>query len=107
MANKRCEACGRDFNEALNRCPFCSVLASAGSGAGNAPQTGSRRYAGTTTGCLALGLLCTVIGLYLLIDPSAAKAIVGPSIANLHKLALGQTLTIVGAIFLAAAIRPR
>ena len=60
--------------------------------------------------CFIPGLTCSVVGGYFLIVPSEGSAeFLGRSIelVNFHRLYLGQTLTIIGAIFLAAAIRPR
>jgi hypothetical protein len=63
-----------------------------------------------------LGLCCCAIGLVFLLNPEAPvdrsslglyESALPGGVANLHKLALGQTFTIVGAIFLAAAWRPR
>lgn len=63
-----------------------------------------------------VGLVCGAIGLYFLLNPGVSVdtsafgtygGALPDSIANLHKLALGQTFTIVGAIFLAVAWRPR
>jgi uncharacterized membrane protein len=53
--------------------------------------------------CIGLGLLFLVIGgWFLVLSPSQ-----GGDIVNMQRLAIGQTSAIVGAIFLAAGIRPR
>jgi hypothetical protein len=67
---------------------------------------------GSASTCIALGTLSLLVGLYFLVNPTAdvssAYGAVGvPQVANIHKLALGQTLAIVGAVFLAAGLRPR
>ena len=52
-----------------------------------------------------IGILFEVIGLYfLLVGPSVATT---GDIVNLHRLTLGETFTIAGAIFVAAQWRPR
>ena len=63
---------------------------------------------GTQTGCIVLGVVFVALGFYFLISPSEGEVeILGRTVVNLHRLALGQTSAIVGAIFLAAGIRPR
>lgn len=59
-----------------------------------------------------LGFIAMGIGLYLLLgDPSEApqtySVIPEPRVINLHRVFIGQTFTVVGAVFLAAAWRPR
>ena len=58
-----------------------------------------------------LGFLALAIGLFfLLADPTEAPRTYliepGPRVINLHRAYIGQTFTIVGAVFLAAAWRP-
>lgn len=66
---------------------------------------------GSTAACAWIGGVCLAVGGYLLMDPTSAKA--GPlgidigKMVNLQLLTIGQTLAVIGAIFLAAAIRPR
>ncbi|MGE4366186.1 hypothetical protein [Thermomonas sp.] len=66
---------------------------------------------GSTVACAWIGGVCLAVGGYLLMDPTSAKA--GPlgidigKVVNLQLLTIGQTLAVMGAIFLAAAIRPR
>lgn len=57
-----------------------------------------------TTVCAMLGLLGLCLGLYVLVIAPADGA---SATVNLHRLYTGQTFAIIGAIFLAAAIRPR
>lgn len=64
--------------------------------------------AGSATACLATGTLFLVVGLYFLFNPSEPGAYGEVShVANIHRLTIGETLSIVGAIFLAAGLRPR
>ena len=73
------------------------------------PATAAWR--GSTELCILLGLACLAIGAYLLIDPTVTvpgyAGIGREKVANIHMMTLGETLSIVGAIFLAAGIRPR
>lgn len=68
-------------------------------------------WRGSTELCILLGLACLAIGAYLLIDPTVSvpgyAGIGREKVANIHMMTLGETLSIVGAIFLAAGIRPR
>jgi uncharacterized membrane protein len=67
-------------------------------------RVGSREETrGSDVACVILGVLFLVVGLYFLLNPSNA----GSDVANMHRLTLGETLSIMGAIFLAAGIRPR
>lgn len=67
---------------------------------------------GSASTCIVLGVLCLAIGLYFLFNPTTdISSVYGaedlPKVANIHKLTLGQTFSIIGAIFLAAGLRPR
>ena len=61
---------------------------------------------GSVTICVTLGLTFIVIGLFLLMNPEGGE-LMGRSIVNMQKLAVGQTFCIMGSIFMAAALRPR
>ena len=68
----------------------------------------STQEQGSASTCLALGVLSLLIGLYFLIDPTTGSSSeYGSQVANIHKLTLGETFSIMGAIFLAAGLRPR
>lgn len=103
---KTCPRCKQEMRDAADRCPQCAY-------AYGPPQTTLAMDPAATTWLLTiLGLLCAGVGLYyLLVEPSAPDATdflgTGRGTVNLHRLYLGQTLTIVGAIFLAVAWRPR
>jgi hypothetical protein len=74
------------------------------------PPAGTTRMPekGSAASCIALGVVALLIGLFFLIDPSSGSPEYGmPHVANIHKLTLGQTFSIMGAIFLAAGLRPR
>ena len=62
---------------------------------------------GSSLTCFVLGIIDTGIGLYFLLNPSVDSGSASGQIANIQLLAVGQTFAITGAIFLAAAIRPR
>jgi uncharacterized membrane protein HdeD (DUF308 family) len=53
--------------------------------------------------CVTVGVILFLLGWYFLFNPSE----VGSSTVNLQRLAVGATASIVGAIFLASAVRPR
>jgi hypothetical protein len=68
----------------------------------------NEEYRGNAGLCIILGLVGLIGGVYILLNPADSSAeIFGRSIVNQHRLVIGQTLTIVGAIFLAVGIRPR
>lgn len=75
------------------------------------PQGTAEDWRGSAALCILLGLACLAIGAYLLIDPTVSvpgyAGIGREKVANIHMMTLGETLSIVGAIFLAAGIRPR
>jgi hypothetical protein len=97
------------------------TIASEKTGATPQPSGASQelpRPQSTPAGIIWLNLFGTIamgVGLYfLLISPNVepervAYSVTGPAleVVNLHKMYIGQTLTIVGAVFLAAAWRPR
>jgi hypothetical protein len=68
---------------------------------------------GATIFLTMIGLGFMAAGLYLLLNPGVhvdselAGGLFPGGVANLQKLTMGETFTIVGAIFLAAAWRPR
>lgn len=79
--------------------------------ASQAMSTQQAAWRGSTELCILMGLACMAIGAYLLIDPTVSvpgyAGIGREKVANIHMMTLGETLSIVGAIFLAAGIRPR
>jgi hypothetical protein len=84
------------------------------------PATGG---GGSTTMCVWIGLILAVLGGYFIVEPSLPPPTPPPHcndyrasswpecnttrVVNLQRLAAGQTLFLSGAIFLAAAWRPR
>jgi hypothetical protein len=54
----------------------------------------------------AVGILCLVVGLYFLFVAPGDTAVLGHDVVNIQRLTIGETFTIIGAIFLAAAWRP-
>lgn len=70
-------------------------------------QTESGPWQGSAAMCIALGLVSLAIGgYYLFIAPGISDGN-GTNIVNLQRLAIGITESIIGAIFIAAGIRPR
>lgn len=62
---------------------------------------------GSLVSCVFLGTIFLLIGAYfLLVEPGEGESL-GRQFVNMHRLTLGQTSGIIGAIFLAAGIRPR
>ena len=62
-----------------------------------------------TGACIALGIMFMLVGVYfLVVAPGEATGIGAlPQVADLQRLTLGETCSLVGAIVLAAAVRPR
>ena len=68
------------------------------------PASGDVLVKGSVGTCLVLGAIFLLIGAdFLILHPSGEVE----SVVNLQRLAIGQSSSIVGAIFLAAGIRPR
>ncbi|WP_256777106.1 MULTISPECIES: hypothetical protein [unclassified Stenotrophomonas] len=59
---------------------------------------------GSAAACVIFGLIALGVGLYFLINPSASGY---GNFANMHALAVGQALTVAGAVLLGFGIRPR
>lgn len=59
---------------------------------------------GSATACVVLGVIALGTGLYFLMNPSADGY---RDIANMNALAIGQALTVSGAVLLGFGIRPR
>jgi hypothetical protein len=70
-------------------------------------ETAAEPWQGSAAMCIVLGLVSFAIGgYYLFIAPGVSDGS-GTNIVNLQRLAIGITESIIGAIFVAAAIRPR
>jgi len=70
--------------------------------------TKTKAKTGSAELCIIIGMAGFVLGLYMMLNPSdSSLEVLGRNVVNQQKLILGQTLTIVGAIFLAVGIRPR
>jgi hypothetical protein len=114
-----CERCGRKLSVNLEHepgiCRECAVPAAqvAVSPARALPVRDARSDGVQSTAPLTLvGFLFVAIGLYFLVlEPGAATGdytgLVPSRVVNLQRLAMGETFTICGAVFLAAAWRPR
>ena len=105
-------------------CPDCIAKADAKAAAQPGPVTHAVEKAPAATARASgvaltlLGLACLAVGLYFLLNPAVDNfdaylagiqtgISVPREVVNIHRLTLGETFTIVGAIFLAAAWRPR
>ncbi len=86
------------------KCPKCYADLPKAIIESNRASANAREERGSTAACVALGLVALAIGLYFLINPSAGGY---GNIANMHALAVGQALTIAGAVLLGLGIRPR
>lgn len=83
------------------------------------PPTAPSTYAaagpperGSASLCVWLGVIFLAIGAWFLLNPStefggSLQSSGFPAFINIHRLYIGQTSAIVGAIFLAVGIRPR
>lgn len=94
MSTDVCAACGATNPESASRCRECG----ASGGGGEAVARGPSSVLGT------LGVLLLLIGLFCLLVPDAFNS---AAVANLQMLTIGETFTLVGAIFIAAQWRPR
>jgi len=88
----------------MTNCPKCHAKLTAHSAAlqHQGPEKSAEQH-GSATACIVLGLLALTVGLYFLIDPSVSGY---GNIANMHALAVGQALTVAGAVLLGLGIRP-
>lgn len=117
-----CKGCGVEAGLLSSYCPKCASerwVTPQAEGAGRDPREDGHAasaaapaaWRGSATLCVLLGLACMAIGAYLLVDPTVTvpgyAGIGTDKVANIHMMTLGETLAIVGAIFLAAGIRPR
>jgi hypothetical protein len=67
---------------------------------------------GSAAACVWIGIILLLIGAWFLVQPSTEmgqsfESSGFPALVNIHRLYIGQTCIIAGAIFLAAGIRPR
>jgi hypothetical protein len=123
-----CTVCGGKAGFMMSVCPTCmkaserrALAAQESTGAGDdrlarqdplseqAPQPLER---GVETGAplTIIGILFMLVGVWHLLNPGLPGyegALLGRGVANLQRLAIGETFTIAGAIFLATAWRPR
>lgn len=102
----QCGSCGSaiPIGRNVTNCPRCHLrLPDAVITAQRAKQEGVAEQ-GSVTACIVLGLAGLGVGLYFLINPSASGY---GNIANMHALAVGQSLTVAGSVLLGFGIRPR
>jgi hypothetical protein len=108
----KCHNCGKEFKPSGPMVSYCDNCRStvANFRDGIPPLSSSIEspkvegsFKGSTVTCVVLGLVGLVVGLYYLANPSLE----GASVVNSYRLAIAQTLTISGSVFLAVGIRPR
>lgn len=99
-ANQIVRSAGRDL------CPACADR-EARAGAPASIAAVAVDHTGRAVFFALIGAGCLLGGLYLLFNPGVdtGNPLVG-EVANLQKLYLGQTLAIIGAVFLAVGLRP-
>jgi hypothetical protein len=109
MTSLSCHNCGQNYpaeelREFDNRgyCPGC-VANGAHMAHAEHSAIATVKERGNSLLCVAIGVACLVGALYFLVlNPGS-----GGDIVNLQKMTLGETLGISGAVFFAAAWRPR
>lgn len=102
----QCPACHAPIPSGRSsaKCPKCYADLPKALVESNRATTSAGQELGSATLCVMLRLAGLGIGLYFLINPSASGY---SNIANMRSLAVGQTLTIAGAVLLGLGIRPR
>lgn len=101
-----CATCGAAIpsGQGVTNCPKCHLRLPESTISAKRANDQSNEERGSATGCIILGLAGLAVGLYFLINPEANGY---SNIANMHALAVGQALTVAGAILLGMGIRPR
>ncbi len=115
-----CGICGKSTGASSSVHPECQQEAERRTAAGDAGRSPEKVMTSTpdaTAGlimCNVLGVLFLLVGLYfLVVEPGNPVAdtlpdsVAGIRVVNFQRLAIGQAFTVAGAIFLAAAWRPR
>lgn len=102
----QCPACQAPIPSGRSsaKCPKCYAALPKAIVESNRANASAGQERGSAAACVALGLASLAVGLYFLIDPSASGY---GNFANMHALAVGQALTIAGAVLLGMGIRPR
>lgn len=102
----QCPACHATIPSGRSsaKCPKCYADLPKEVVESNRASANAGQELGSATLCVVLGLAGLGIGLYFLINPSASGY---SNIANMHALAVGQALTVAGAVLLGFGIRPR
>lgn len=100
-----CANCGKWYPGQLEKCPVCNVDPVTGQLVATDRATHEASTAPLAIFCRVAGMALMVIGAYfLLIDPSEGSAF-GRDLVNFHRLTLGQTAAIVGAVLFGAGAR--
>lgn len=105
-STNRCPACGASIpsGRTIGSCPKCYAKLPKAIVESNRASENAGQERGSAAACVILGLAALATGLTCLINPSAGG---GGIYANAHALAVGQALTVAGAVLLGLGIRPR
>jgi hypothetical protein len=116
MMMSMCDSCISKQNENLESEAVREAVANTNrdlalSSGGHAPAVATaksselRAERGSEAACILIGLTLSCVGAYFLFNPTDPDSSI--NVVNTHRLYLGQTAFICGAIFLAVGIRPR
>lgn len=102
----QCPSCGAPIpsGRTCKTCPNCYAKLPKAIVESNRPSVTAGQELGSAAGCVTFGLIALGVGLYFLINPSPSGY---GNFANMHALAVGQALTVAGAVLLGFGIRPR
>jgi hypothetical protein len=102
----QCPACHAAIpsGRSSTKCPKCYADLPKAIVESNRASENAGQERGSAAACVILGLVALATGLTFLINPSAGG---GGIYANAHALAVGQALTVAGAVLLGLGIRPR
>jgi len=102
----QCPSCGAPIpsGRTSKTCPNCYSKLPKAIVESNRASVMARQERGSEAACVTFGLIALGFGLYFLINPSASGY---GNFANMHALAVGQALTVAGAVLLGFGIRPR
>lgn len=102
----QCPACEAPIPSGLTSktCPNCYAKLPKAIVESNRASVTEGQERGSAAACVIFGLIALGVGIYFLINPSASGY---GNLANMHALAVGQALTVAGAVLLGFGIRPR
>lgn len=102
----QCPSCGAPIpsGRTSKTCPNCYAKLPEAIVESNRASVTAGQERGSAAACVIFGFIALGVGLYFLINPSASGY---GNFANMHALAVGQALTVAGAVLLGFGIRPR